>query len=111
MTFDLNLLAMRNAALHLAADLLTQVGWAPRSKGWPRYRGGPLRITQALAEVLGHDMGETPASIPAAVSDDALTALLKQLGNPGSVHALWDWEEQPGRTQDEAIALLHATAK
>jgi hypothetical protein len=100
---------MQQAALHLAADLLTSVGWAPRSKGWPRVTCGPLRITQALAEVIGHTNGETPEGIPGLVSTGALTALLDELGTD-SPHALWDWEEHPHRTQNDAITLLRTAA-
>jgi hypothetical protein len=100
---------MQQAALHLAADLLTTAGWAPRSKGWPRVTDGPLRITQALAEVIGHTNGETPEGIPGLVSTGALAALLDELGTD-SPHGLWDWEEQPHRTQNDAIALLRSAA-
>ncbi|MFJ9381927.1 hypothetical protein [Streptomyces sp. NPDC101455] len=106
-----HMLTMRNAALQLAADFLAQTGWAPRSKGWPSDRSGPLRITQALAEVLGHDDGGTPAGIPGRVSNAALSALLDQIGAPGMITAIWDWEEEPGRTQSEAIAILRSAAE
>ncbi|WP_457664429.1 DUF6197 family protein [Streptomyces europaeiscabiei] len=100
---------MQRAALQVAADLLEQTGWGPRSRGWPRDRRGPLRVTQALAEVVGHDSGGTTGGIPESASWGAMAAVLKQLGLE-SLPAFWDWEEEAGREQHDVVALLRSVA-
>ncbi|MGW1290733.1 DUF6197 family protein [Streptomyces sp. NPDC002586] len=94
---------LRNAVLECTADLIAQRGWSPRGAR-PQ-----LCITQALAEVTGHDDDTAPDSIPDQVSGAAFLSILQQIDGK-YITDIFDWEEQDERTQNDVITLLRTAA-
>ncbi|MFJ7297570.1 DUF6197 family protein [Streptomyces collinus] len=94
---------LRNAVLQCVADLIEQQGWSARGSR-PQ-----LCITQAMAAVTGHDDATELGSIPDQVSNEAFRAILRQIGGE-YLGAIFDWEGEEGRTQEEVVAMLRATA-
>jgi hypothetical protein len=100
-------------ALLWAARLLDAEGWCQRES----IDGEGRRcVTQALSEQIGLRVEDVDASIWARRSQlwrDTLRALIAEpemAAGVGTVSRLIDWNDAPGRTQDDVVSLLRRVA-
>jgi hypothetical protein len=85
--------------LDAAADYIEKHGWMPNgARMFPCGAGGPLCAANAIVDVT-QEAEITPA----------LDALGRALGGSGC-DAIFRWNDAPGRTKEEVVALLRAVA-
>lgn len=96
--------------LNKAADLIQRDGWTQGDEGWFRKQGQPLCLEGAIQAALGIRPYDTD-------DDDELEAWFGPCPSKQAVRdyleherALYRWNDQQGRTQEEVVAVLRAAA-
>lgn len=103
------------AVLQRAAEVLRQRGWMPHRRHQAECApGGPVCIYAALLLACGIDVadwaGKRNGPAWPALANEAGNRISTTLGVP-RVLGVSDWEGQPGRTAEQALAAVVAAAR